>query len=89
MMNEEDSLLEFPCEFPLKVMGRAASGFEATALAIVRRHVPDFDTAAMRSVASREGNYLSVTFVLRATSRGQLDDLYRELTACKDLLMVI
>ncbi len=89
MMDEQDSLLEFPCEFPLKVMGRSDSGFEATALTIVRRHVPDFDIDAMRCVASREGNYLSVTFVVQATSRSQLDDLYRELTACKDLLMVI
>jgi putative lipoic acid-binding regulatory protein len=87
-MSDEDSLLEFPCSFPIKAMGRCDSGFEATALAIVRRHVPDFDPRAMRTVASRQGNYLSVTFTIQATSREQLDNLYRELTACEQLLMV-
>jgi putative lipoic acid-binding regulatory protein len=88
-MNDKDSLLEFPCTFPIKAMGRCDSGFEATALTIVRRHVPDFDVQAMRTVSSRQGNFLSVTFTIEATSREQLDNLYRELTACEDLLMVL
>lgn len=88
-MSENDSLLEFPCAFPIKVMGRSGSGFEATALAIVRRHAPDFDVAAMNTVASARGKYLSVTFTIQASSREQLDDLYRELTACEELLMVL
>ncbi|MGD2074126.1 MAG: DUF493 domain-containing protein [Gammaproteobacteria bacterium] len=88
-MQENESPLKFPCEFPIKAMGRADSGFEATALAIVRRHAPDFNTESMRGVASRKGNYLSFTFVIRATSRDQLDALYRELSSCKDLLMVL
>jgi putative lipoic acid-binding regulatory protein len=88
-MSETGSLLEFPCVFPIKAMGRCDSGFEARALAIVRRHVPDFDAEAMRTVASRGGNYLSVTFTIQASSREQLDDLYRELTACEELLMVL
>jgi uncharacterized protein len=87
-MSHDDSLLEFPCAFPIKVMGRSNSGFEATALTIVRRHVAGFDTRQMRSVASRQGNYLSVTFTIQATSREQLDNLYRELSACEELLMV-
>ncbi len=88
-MKERDSLLEFPCDFPIKAMGRSDSGFEAKALVIVRRHVPDFDAANMRSTVSRKGNYISVTFDLRATSQEQLDELYRELTACEELLMVL
>jgi putative lipoic acid-binding regulatory protein len=88
-MHNEDSLLEFPCRFPIKAMGRSDSGFEARALAIVRRHVPGFDTAGMRAVASRKGNYLSVTFTIEASSREQLDNLYRELTACQELLVVL
>ena len=88
-MSEADRVLEFPCVFPIKAMGRCDSGFEARALAIVRRHVPDFDTAAMRTVASRKGNYLSVTFSIQASSREQLDNLYRELTACEELLIVL
>jgi putative lipoic acid-binding regulatory protein len=88
-MRENESPLEFPCDFPIKAMGRADSGFEARALTIVRRHAPDFDTESMRSVASRKGNYLSFTFVIRATSRDQLDALYRELSSCEDLLIVL
>jgi putative lipoic acid-binding regulatory protein len=88
-MQEEESLLEFPCDFPIKAIGRSDSGFEALALGIVRRHVPDFEAEGMRSVASRKGNYLSVTFNVRVTSRQQLDDVYRGLTACKAVLMVI
>ena len=88
-MQERQTLLEFPCDFPIKAMGRSNSGFEARALAIVRRHVPDFSVESMRSVVSRQGNYLSCTFVIRATSRAQLDALYRELSRCDELLMVL
>ena len=88
-MSERQTLLEFPCEFPIKAMGRANSGFEARALEIVRRHVPDFSTDSMRGATSRQGNYLSYTFVIRATSREQLDALYRELSSCDELLMVL
>jgi putative lipoic acid-binding regulatory protein len=70
-------------------MGRSDSGFEAKALGIVRQYVPDFAADNMRSAASRTGNYLSVTFTVRVSSRAQLDDLYRELTACKAVLMVL
>ncbi len=88
-MNEQESALTFPCTFPIKVMGTSVSGFEARALGIVRRHAPDFVNEAMRVNASRHGNYLSVTFVIQATGRGQLDAIYRELTACDDILMVV
>lgn len=81
--------LEFPCDFPVKVMGLSRSGFEARALDIVRRHAPDFDSDRMHAAASRQGNYLSVTFNLHATSRAQLDALYRDLTACDDIIMVL
>jgi len=88
-MEPEQTLLEFPCDFPIKAMGKAASGFEARALEIVRRHAADFKDENMRIVASGKGNYLSATFVIRATSKAQLDALYHELTACEDMLMVL
>jgi len=88
-MEQKDTLLEFPCDFPIKAMGKATSGFEARALEIVRRHVADFEDENLRIVASGKGNYLSATFVIRATSKAQLDALYRELTSCEDMLMVI
>jgi putative lipoic acid-binding regulatory protein len=89
IMNEQDSLLEFPCDFPIKAMGRIDSGCEARALEIVRKYVPDFDTRQMHSRVSRKGNYLSVTFTIRATSREQLDAIYRGLSACEEMLMVL
>ncbi len=88
-MQETDSPLKFPCDFPIKAIGRSDSGFEARALGIVRHHVPEFETDKMRTAVSRRGNYLSVTFTVRVSSRRQLDDLYRGLTACKAILMVI
>jgi putative lipoic acid-binding regulatory protein len=88
-METPESLLEFPCDFPIKAMGRCDSGFEVAALEIVRRHVPGFDAARMYSRASSKGNYLSLTFVIPATSREQLDAIYRDLSGCDAMLMVL
>jgi putative lipoic acid-binding regulatory protein len=84
-----ESLLEFPCAFPMKIMGRTEDGFAQTVLDIVLRHVPDFDSASMEMRASRKGNYLSLTCVVNATSRQQLDELYRELSAHPQVVMVL
>lgn len=73
--------LEFPCAFPIKVMGRSEEGFARQVLAIVLRHAPDFEPASMQMRASRHGNYLSLTCTIAARSREQLDALYRELCA--------
>src|SRR5713226_9299703 len=59
-----ESLLEFPCSFPIKIMGRTQDGFAQTVLDIVLRHVPDYDSGTMEMRASREGNYLSLTCVV-------------------------
>jgi putative lipoic acid-binding regulatory protein len=77
----EPSLLEFPCDFPIKIMGRRVDGYAQAVLAIVQRHAPDFDGATVEMRASKQGGYLSLTCTLRATSRTQLDALYRELSA--------
>ena len=76
---ELESLLAFPCDFPIKVMGQAQPGFAQAVLGVVLRHAPDYDAAAMEMRQSREGKYLSLTVTIRAVSREQLDDLYREL----------
>ena len=75
-----DTLLEFPCAFPLKIMGHADDSLAPAVLEIVRRHVPDFDAATMVTRTSSAGNYLSLTCTINATSRAQLDALYRELS---------
>lgn len=80
-VTRRDSLLEFPTDFPIKILGRRRDDFAQTILGIVLKHAPDFDGAAMEMRASAHGNYLSLTCTIRATSRQQLDDLYRELSA--------
>ena len=77
----EQSLLKFPCDFPIKVMGQRQDGFAQAVLETVLRHAPDFDAAAMEMRPSTKGNYLSLTCTVRAVSREQLDALYRELSA--------
>ncbi len=81
MAGNKDTLLEFPCAFPLKIMGKAHDELAQSILAIVTRHAPDFDGATMEMRASSGGNYLSLTCTVRATSKSQLDALYLELTA--------
>lgn len=80
MTEEKDTLLEFPCAFPLKVMGLAKAALAQTVLEIVLRHAPDFDGETMEMRASSTGKYISLTCTLNATSKPQLDALYRELS---------
>jgi len=83
------SPLAFPCDFPIKVMGRKQPGFAQAVTDIVRKHAPEFDPATIEMRPSRQGRYLSVTCVLRATSREQLDALYRELCDHPSVVMVL
>jgi uncharacterized protein len=78
---DEPSLIEFPCDFPIKIMGRRVDGYAQAVLEIVQRHAPDFDGATVEMRSSKQGGYLSLTCTIRATSRAQLDALYRELSA--------
>jgi hypothetical protein len=80
-MADQETLLEFPCEFPLKVMGETREGFAEAVVAVVRQHAPDFDATRVEMRPSSTGKYLSLTCTIHATSKPQLDDLYRALTA--------
>ena len=77
----EDTLLEFPCDFPIKIIGASHEGYAQAVLEVVLRHVPDFNAASMEMRPSGKGNYLSLTCTVRVNSKPQLDDLYHELTA--------
>src|SRR5262249_34340085 len=70
---EQPSALEFPCAFPIKVMGRTQEGFAQAVVEVVCKHAPDFDPAQLEMRASKAGNWLSVTATVNATSRAQLD----------------
>jgi uncharacterized protein len=80
-MAEQETLLEFPCDFPLKIMGETREGFAEAIVAVVRQHAPDFDAARVEMRASSGGKYISLTCTVTATSKPQLDQLYRALTA--------
>ncbi len=81
MAAEAETLLEFPCDFPLKIMGATREGFAQAIVEVVLKHAPDFDAARVEMRPSKAGNYLSLTCTIRATSKPQLDALYRELTS--------
>lgn len=75
-----DSLIDYPCAFPIKVMGLKVDGFEVAMTEIAQRHDPDFDSSTLEIRHSKGGNYLGLTLTVQATSRAQLDALYLELT---------
>jgi putative lipoic acid-binding regulatory protein len=85
----DPSLLKFPCDFPLKVMGRRSDDFRSIVLGIVQKHAGDIDPGSIEERPSRDGNYLSLTCTFAAQSREQLDALYRELTSCERVLVVL
>ena len=84
--DDEESLLKFPCEFPIKAMGRATPELEIAVLEIMHRHVPDLGEGAERTRQSRNGNYLSITETIQARSREQLDAIYMQLTSCEHIV---
>ena len=76
-----ESLIEYPSDFPIKIMGIMQDAFAQTMLELVQRHDPDFHAGKMTMRPSSQGNYLALTVTVRATSREQLDNLYRELSS--------
>jgi uncharacterized protein len=84
-----ESLIEYPCYFPVKILGLTRAGFAQAIIEVVLRHAPDFDAGAAEMRTSKHGKYLSITCVIRATSREQLDGLYRELCDHPMVAMVL
>lgn len=89
MKEGDDKLLQFPCEFPIKVMGRDGDDFESRVLAIFERHLGSIDRARVNTRPSSSGNFLSVTVTFEAKSQEQLDALYRELTEDDQVLFCL
>lgn len=77
----KDSLIEYPSKFPIKVMGAKVDGFVHAVTKIAEQFDPTFDAATVELRNSKAGNYLGVTITVTATSREQLDDLYRALSS--------
>ena len=89
MRDDEESPLKFPCEFPIKAMGKSGCNLDVTVVEIVRRHAPDLNEGAIKSRDSAKGNFTSITVIVSATSRAQLDAIYQDLVDCEDVLMAL
>ncbi len=89
MSDPDQSPLQFPCSFPIKVMGLASETFDALVVGIVRRHAPDLGEAAVTVRPSAGGKYLAVTVTIVATSRAQLDAIYHDLVASEQVLVAL
>jgi putative lipoic acid-binding regulatory protein len=87
-MNDE-SVIEFPCEFPIKMMGRDTPEFRATARILIEHHVGPLAEEAIQTNLSGKGNFVSVTVTVTATSQQQLDDIYRDVSGHDDVLMAL
>jgi len=88
-MTERETLLEFPCDFPVKAMGRAEEDFDALVVEIVRRHAPDLRESAVVSRPSKGGKWVSVTVTIQATSQEQVDAIYRSLSDHDRVVMAL
>lgn len=84
-----DSLIEYPCDFPLKIFGRQQAGFAQAVLEVVTRHDPGFIASSMEMRASKNARYVSLTCTIRATSRAQLDSTYQDLCDHPMVVMVL
>ncbi|MBL1141828.1 MAG: DUF493 domain-containing protein [Proteobacteria bacterium] len=86
---EEDTIMEFPCQFPIKAMGKAEEGFDILVVGIIRKHVADLTENAVKSRPSKEGKFVSVTVTVVAENKQQLDNIYIELTAHEKVLWAL
>lgn len=85
----EESAIEFPCAFPIKMMGRNEAEFRATARALVEKHAGAVDDDAVQASLSRNERFVSVTVTINATSQQQLDAIYQDVTDHEDVLMAL
>lgn len=88
-MVSDTELLTFPTDYPIKVIGRPSPEFRARIHGIVLAHVPALEASHVTEHLSKNGNYLSISYAIRAESREQMTALAAELTACPDVLLVI
>jgi len=85
----EESAIEFPCDFPIKMMGRDTPEFRATARELIEGHVGPVAEETIQMNLSGKGNFVSVTVTITATSQQQLDDIYRDVSGHDDVLMAL
>lgn len=86
---KEEKLLDFPCDFPIKMMGREQAEFRDAAVALVERHTGKIRSDAIRTALSRNGNFLSITITIKAQNQQQLDDIYSDLSEHEEILVAL
>lgn len=86
---KEESLLKFPCEFPIKVVGPAGEQFEVDIIMLVRKHAPDLGEAAIQIRKSKGGTYQALTITIHANSQKQLDAIYQDISNNKQVLFAL
>ena len=87
--SDKDTIMKFPCEFPIKVMGITSDDFDIIVTDIIKKHVSNLSEDAVKSRLSQKGNYVSITVTIEAKSREQLDNIYYDLTEHKMVLMAL
>lgn len=86
---EKETLLEFPCDFPVKIMGKAHEDLRKAVEDILAEHAPEFDSEDISIRESKDGNYHALTAVIHAKSKAQLDAIYQALTDHELVLMAL
>ncbi len=86
---DQESLLEFPCEFQIKVMGLAEDSFDQLVVEMIEKHVDDLPATSVKIQESSHGKYCSVTVTITAESKSQLDTIYRELSEHDRVMMAL
>ncbi len=89
MIENQDSIIEFPCDFPIKVIGKSSTRFSGLVLSIIRQHISDFLAESICSKKSGKGNYTSVTITVRVSSKNILDAIYKDLSSNPEIIMVL
>jgi putative lipoic acid-binding regulatory protein len=85
----EESVIEFPCEFPVKMMGRNSAEFRATARTLIQKHAGEVGDGAVKESLSRNERFVSITITITATSQQQLDNIYQDVSDHEDVLMAL
>jgi len=88
-MKNDQSLMTFPCDFEIKIIGNNTDSFVREIISIARKHFPDIDDAAIQSKPSGQGNYTAISIKLHVNDQATLDGLYMELTKHPDIKMVL
>ncbi len=88
-LEEGETLLEFPCKFPIKAMGMACDELEIAVIEIINRHVENLAEDALKMRPSRTGKYIAITITITAHSKDQLDAIYMDLTACEHVSIAL